>query len=93
MRKFPEEEGLGKNQRQLLVNSPNVNTEAMEGGGSLPQHGKLSEKNIIQTNVICHPHSVSLWRVRVLSLAAISAAADLDSMELVVLGVRKCGEG
>lgn len=63
------------------------------GGGLFSQQGELSEKNIIQTNVICHPHSVSLWRVRALSLAAISAAADLDSMELVVLGVRKCGKG
>lgn len=73
------------------MNSPNVNPKAM-GGGSASQQEKLSQKNIIQTNAICHPHSVSLWRVRVLSLAVISVAADLDSMVLAVLGVRKCGE-
>lgn len=86
MGKFSDEEGLGMNQRKLLVKSPGINSEAMDGGGPL-QWGKLSEKNVVQANVICHPHSVSLWRVRVLSLAAISVVADLDSMELVVLGV------
>lgn len=74
------------------MKSPIVNPEVMEGGNS-SQQGKLSEKSIIQTNAICHPHSVSPWRGRVLSLAAISVAADLDSTGLAVLGVRKCGEG
>lgn len=60
--------------------------------GALTSRKSFHRKNIIQTNAICHPHSVSLWRVRVLSLAVISVAADLDSMVLAVLGVRKCGE-
>ena len=72
---------------------PSVDPGAVDRKVDAPSVSSQEEKPHINTDCVCHPHSVSPWRVRALSLATTSAAADLASMGQAAPGVCNYAEG
>lgn len=75
---------------------PGVDPGAVDRKVEAPSISSQEGKPHINTECVCHPHSVSPWRVRALSLATTSAAADPASMGQAAPGVcnyAECQEG